>query len=479
MESLSRFFVAEQQVLSSAPGVGFAAGGTSNISEITTSGGTQTKTLFQPIPGDTIAKMLPYTSGSKNYLLLAGRDTGKIYRLDVASKALATVTTGLIQPNSMAADPITGNLLVAEAGGNQITVVAQSKILGASAPDGSLQSSSNNGMIVNFASPLVQGIAVDNCTGTVYATSSDGKLQEYQGNSARSIATDLDHPGQILALYRDGFSCKDALTLAVVEATRVRLFYPKTNLTPILLLDTSANPVVDLTFFPKGNPFTTGGEASVGFAQPSATAGNGAITDIEVGGVYGTKPPVSLPFFGTATLGPNEDPIGDTFDVGIASQFGYSVPDITSVTGSVQGGNLVVTIKFAGPVSLGGGQPGPNGPPDGVWAFVFMKTTGIGSVPLFQGLDLSLYFPFSDASLFTFDSWIGVFNGIGEFVSINQQTGGNVQVNAVGNVLTLSLPASAFNLSTGASAIVIVGNPVEFTDVAPNNGILELVGSQK
>jgi hypothetical protein len=105
-----------------------------------------------------------------------------------------------------------------------------------------------------------------------------------------------------------------------------------------------------------------------------------------------------------------------------------------------------------------------------------MKTTGLGSVPLFQGLDLSLYFPFADASLFTFDSWIGVFEGVGEYVSINQQTGGTVEVNAVGNVLTLALPTSSFDFTSGASAIVIVGNPVEFTDVAPNSGILELLG---
>ena len=58
-------------------------------------------------------------------------------------------------------------------------------------------------------------------------------------------------------------------------------------------------------------------------------------------------------------------------------------------------------------------------------------------------------------------------------VSWNNLSAGLAQVSAVGNTLTFTVPSSGLNLS-GAQAIVIVGNPDEFTDVAPNNGVLKL-----
>jgi hypothetical protein len=192
--------------------------------------------------------------------------------------------------------------------------------------------------------------------------------------------------------------------------------------------------------------------------------------------MYQAAPPVTFATKGLyGGTGPNEDPIGDTFDTGLAAQFGYSVPDIVSVTGSVQGGQSVITIKLSAPVSLGGGPPNANGfPPDQLWAFVFLKTTGTTTANLPPGVDLSLYFPFSDLSTEVFDTWIGLFEGEGAWVSFKQLTGGTLQVSAIGNTVTLSVPSSALDLS-GALAVVLVGNPLEFTDVAPNNGVLKLV----
>ena len=473
LESLQRFFVAEQQLLTGAPSIGFAAAtANTQISEVTKSGSTTTNTKFQAISGDTIAKMLPYDNGGTSYLLLAGRDSGKIYRLDVAGKTLATVVSGLNQPTSMALDPTTGNLLVAEAGAGQITVVTAAQIASASDPSASFQAAGGNGRLQVISVPNIQGIAVDKCTGTVYVTLTDGTLQEYQGSSKREIERGLDRPTQLQALYREGFSCATALTLGIVEAGKISLSYPKALIARATLLD-NIQGVSDITFFPKGNPFTTGGEAAVGIAQSSTTPNQGQIADLPMGGIYQSTPPVTFGLF--RSTGPNEDPIGDTFDPSglVASQFGYSIPDIISVTGSAQGGQSVITIKFAAPVSLGSLPTGNALPPDGVWAYIFMKTTA-GSQALAQyPITFGQYFPFGDPGIFTFDSILYVFYGESFFISLTGQAS-EVKVSAIGNTLTLSVPTTALNLS-GSLGIVLVGNPLEITDVAPNNGLLKFM----
>ncbi|HYK88908.1 MAG TPA: hypothetical protein VE398_09065, partial [Acidobacteriota bacterium] len=389
----------------------------------------------------------------------------------------ATVTTGLNQPNSLALDPITGNLLVAESGAGQITVVPRAQIISATAPAGALQSAAGPGRVATLAVPGVVGITVDDCTGTVYATLATGELHEYQGSLDSTLASGLDHPSQLLALYRNGLSCSDGLTLAVVEATSISLVFPRAQLPRETLIGNLQN-VLDITFFPKGNPFTHGGEESVGVSEQIPGAGNSRVSDIPVGGIYQATPPVALtPLASSGPIGPNEDPIGDTFDLGgtssIAAQFGYSIPDITSVTGSVQGSSSVITIKFKDPVTLGS-LPVTGGPPtDGLWVFIFVKTTAPATVQLPPGITLPTYFPFGDNNLFAFDTWVEVFLGQATYLSLSQLTAGDVQVSAIGNTLTLTVPASALPLS-GALALVVVGNPAEITDVAPNSGLIQL-----
>ncbi len=476
-ENLQRFFVAEQQVLSGAPSIGFAATTTNTqISEVTKSGSTATNSPFLSISGDSIAKMLPYDDGNNHYLLLAGQNTGKIYRLDVAGKVLKTVVSGLNQPTSMALDPTTGNLLVAEAGAGQITVVTASQIASASDPSVTTLAPGGGRRLQAIAVAGIQGIAIDKCTGTVYVTLTDGTLHEYQGSSNRVVETGLDKPTQLQALYRDGFSCANGLTLGIVEASRVSLSYPKALITRTTLIDGILG-VDDITFFPKGNPFTTGGEASVGIAVASTTPAQGQVADVPMGGIYQSVPPVTFASTGLfGGTGPNADPIGDTFNGDILTQLGYSVPDIVSVTGSTQGGQSVITIKFAAPVTLGTisatGQPSA----DGLWAFIFMNTTAgtavLSQYPIPISINFSDYFPFGNPGLFLFDSFLGVFYGEAFYSSVIGQES-LVTVSAIGNMVTLSVPTSALDLN-GTTAIVMVGSGGIFSDVAPNNGVLKL-----
>jgi hypothetical protein len=479
LESQSRFFVAEQKLLSSAPTIGFAApSANTQISEVISSGGSTTNSAFVQVPGDTISKMLPYDSGSNHYLLLAGQDLGKIYRLDVGSKALATVTSGLNQPSSMALDPTTGNLLVAEAGAGQITVISASQIASASEPSMRMSAPGDGGRLQILSVPKIQGIAVDKCNGTVYVTLTDNTIWQYQGNSKSQVDSSdtFLQPAQLLALYRDGFSCATALTLAVVETGRISLVYPKGAIPRTTLID-NLTGVKDVTYFPKGNPFTAGNEASIGVAEASSTPSQGKVEDVHVGGCYQSTPPVIFTTTGLfAGTGPNQDPIGDVFDQDAISGLGLTtVPDIVSVTGSSQGGQSVITIKFASSVTLGGVPTGPTFT-DGLWVFIYMKTTAGSSVlsqfPIPIQLVLSDYFPFGNPGIFIFDSFLGVFYAEGVYASVTGQSSA-VKVSAIGNTLTLSVPTSALDLK-GTTAIVLVGNQAVFTDVAPNNGVLNL-----
>ncbi len=469
LDSLRRYFVAEQQILSGlSGGRDAAAAGNTKISGFDAPESPASFTL--EIPNDTIAKMLPLVDGGNSYLILAGRDSGKVYRLDVGSKRLATVVSGLNQPNSLAFEAVTGDLLVAESGAGRITVVPRSQIFQASAPAGAHLA--GNSSALSLSLPGVRGVAVDYCTGAVYATDADGNLHEIQGSSDRVVVRSLDHPGQLVALFRQGLACEVTLTLAVVEANRISLVFPRMPLTRTTLIDNPQN-VSDITFFPEGNPFTAGGYASLGLAVPSSTAGQGEITDVRVDGLYTSIPPLAAAttslFTGT---GPNQDPVRDTFDSALSSGLGLPVPDIVSVTGSVVVGYSVVTIKFKDPVSLGSVSPLgiPSG--DSLWALLFLKTTA-SSLPLPPDIDFRSFFPFGDPLLYTFDTYIELCEGEASYVSLSGLATGSLGVSVVGNTLTFSIPSSTLNLS-GARALVLVGNPLELTDAAPNNGLLKL-----
>ncbi len=488
LDTLRRFFVAEQKLASSAPSNTFAATTyNTQISEVVSSGGSTSNVAYLAVSGDTISKMLPYDSGGTSYMLLAGKDLGKIYRLDVVGKVLKTVVSGLNQPTSMAVDPITGNLLVAESGAQQVTIVTAAQIAAASDPSVNANAPGTGRRLQALAVPNIQGIAVDRCTGSVYVTDTGGNLTEYQGASKRVVETGLDHPTQLQAFYRAGFSCQTALTIGIVEASRVSLSYPKANITRTSLLD-GVQGVNDITFFPKGNPFTTGGEASVGVAQASTTPNQGTVTDVPMGGAYQATPPIAI---GTPSgiysgTGPNEDPIGDVFNTDLFTIYNQQVPgsnltmvpDIVSVTGSTQGSQSIITIKFAAPVSLGT-LTTTGALTDSLWVFIFMKTVAgsqaLSTLPpevaqVFTSL--STYFPFGNVGSFVPDSFLGAYFSDGFFFSSTQQTA-QVAVSAIGNVVTLSVPTSALVLR-GTTAVILVGNNFIFTDVAPNNGVLSL-----
>ncbi len=473
LENLRRFFVAEQKIVSPAPSDGFAAPtANTQLSEVVIAGGVPTNVAFFSIAGDTIAKMLPYDSGGKSYMLLAGRDSGKIYRLDIVGKILKTVVSGLNQPTAMALDPSTGNLLVAEAGAQQITIITPAQIIAASDP--SVAAPSGGGRRLQALSvPNIQGITVDRCTGSVYISDTSGELVEYQGSSRRVVERGLDHPTQLQAIWRTGFTCATALTIGIVEAGKISLSFPKQQIPRVTLFE-NIQGLNDITFLPLGNPFSSGAEASVCLSQSSSVPNQGQVSNVPMGGIFLGTPPETI---GTLRglyggSGPNVDPIGDTFDAGSAAPGGSVVPDIVSVTGSVLGGQSVITIKFVAPVTLLGPYLGPGLGFDGLRALVFLKSKPGQSLEQYP-VTFSEYFPFGDPGTYLFDSFIQVHPDTG--VNYFSVTGAYavVKVSAIGNTLMLSLPTSVLDLRV-TRAVVMVGGPAKISDVAPNNGLLYL-----
>ena len=94
----------------------------STIFDVTT-GAQQSVAVF----GDDIPKMIAYTAvDGKEYLLLAGRTSGSIRRLDPQAQTSLEVATGLNAPNSLVIDPVSGDLLIAEA--DQVSTIPASQV---------------------------------------------------------------------------------------------------------------------------------------------------------------------------------------------------------------------------------------------------------------------------------------------------------------------------------------------------------------
>ncbi len=463
LEAQQRFFIAEQQILSSAPS-GRENATTNNARVSLVDPVTKNPSPVITIPGDTISKMLPFVDGSTSYLLLAGVDKGIIYRLNVSvtPAQLATVITGLNKPNSMDIDPVSGNLLVLESGATpaQITQVPRAKILSASAPQ-KLQAGSLGPQRLNALQlpGLPQGLWVYNCTGAIYVTNADGTVYEYSsGGAGKLIASGLNNPGQLLTLYREGMPCADGLALAIVEATQITLIYPKANASPPYpALVTGLQNPRDIAYFPKGNPYIPGGEASIGISEAPSGPSQSTISAIPVGGLFQATAPQTAAKLDSTGAGvvPFTDPAGDTFAT--AASAGLPVPDIISVNSQSIGGSSVITVRLLQPV-------------DSITGVIFMSTKEGSAAWQAILAQLAQYFPLGFPNL-PFDTFIDLSSGA--FYSITQTQQLSVGVSVLGTIVNISMPDSLVSLKD-ASMMILIGNKAEITDVAPNGGFLNL-----
>ncbi len=240
---------------------------------------------------DNIVKMLSYTaSDGKEYVLMLGKDSGDLVRLEPETRQTRIVYTGLNSPTSMALDETTGNVLVAEA--DRITEVAksflESGLISASARTGPGQGGVDNSTVL--PSEGVTGIEVDLCTGEIYYSVADeGTIYAYNRFTGETtvLASGLSDPGQLLVVYRDDVPCPDSSQLLVAEpgADRISLVAPSLN---ALISWVSAPGVRDLVYLPPDNPFNL--KTSIAYGLYFDLSGSIGIVD--VGDQYGDPPPV-------------------------------------------------------------------------------------------------------------------------------------------------------------------------------------------
>jgi len=455
LENLHRFFIAEQQILTSVTVAGVPPWATTTNTRISEQPPTGSRVTLADLPADTVSKMLPFSDlFGGSYLLAAGSDSGKIYRVQVPGGVVATVATGLSRPTSLALDAVTGDLLVAESGAGRISVVPRSQFdpsafavtPGQSSPPGGRQS------VVIGSAP--RGIAVDECSGAVYVTTDAGSLVELLGGRIRTVATGLNNPGQLLILYREGLRCGDGTTVLVAETDRVLQFTPRTG--GLETFVSGATGAQDLAFFPRGNPFFPGGESAVGVGQGPAGAGASQVSAVRVGTLYAEQPPTpTTPSEPSGGLLPFRDPSGDTFATAV-TPFGVSVPDIVSIDAHRIGDTAIVTLLFSKPLVAAGAANAPNS----LHGFVDFDTTpnaGTASHAL-------PYQPFGTEP-FGVDAFVELSTSKFVVTASGQQT--PVSIEFLGEQVTISIPWD--DTLAFASMAAVVGNSFEVTDVAPNS----------
>jgi len=246
---LQRLYTAELKVLGGA-GLRAPQAEETNILDVT---GTAPELVLN-YPGEEISKMVSFVGiDQKEYLLLAARTSGKILRLNPLTQQSVEVATGLNAPAAIVIDPLTGDLLVAEAA--QVSTISASQLNTGLAAQ-LAESGGQNPPLPRLTLPeAASGLAVDRCTGKIYYSDpAAGEILEYDriARETKVLVTGLNDPGHLLAFYRSGLSCPDSFQLLVVErgTDRIGLIVPSVG---EVLSWTDATGARDIAFLPAGN----------------------------------------------------------------------------------------------------------------------------------------------------------------------------------------------------------------------------------
>ena len=301
LEGLQRLYTAEFSVLGpTGSELGTQGSGSSSIFEIDEQG---QRSEVLSLPGEDLSKIIPFVArDGQEYLLMAGRASGQIIRLDPQTAATRTVAENLAAPSAITFDS-GGDLLVATATG--ISTVNRSKLEGdlpsatagfevqeTTAPEGS-----NRGVTVDLAG--IKGMQVDTCTGLIYLSlQAEGRVVAFNpsDNNVTEIAAGLGGPGHLLATYRLGVSCPESFNLIIIEETADQISLAIPSQGTVISPWVPAEEPLDLTIFPP-SPFTE--ETSVLFNQlPAGGSGEtNEVAGVGVGDLYeetAFNPPVGL-----------------------------------------------------------------------------------------------------------------------------------------------------------------------------------------
>ena len=274
LEGLARLFVAELGVGGASASEGSPQGGGSVILDVTS----ESRIEVRQFPGEDVAKILAYRQpDGRESLLVAGRGTGQIYRLEVEEPIkLEVIASGLNAPVAMALDSPTGDLLVAEA--DKLSRISASRLEEeGSEPQGPPLGASS---LLEEIAP--RGVAVDTYTGDILfsdgAERSIRRLDRITG--AVTTVVQLTDPTQLLGILRSGVSGPEGFHLFVAEPTIGQV----TRVVPELALASLFAPaqgVQDVTFLPAGA--LSGSEGVLAAVQ---AGGGGQVEQLLVPQIY-------------------------------------------------------------------------------------------------------------------------------------------------------------------------------------------------
>jgi hypothetical protein len=240
--------------------------------------------------GEEIPKMIAFAAGNgRECLLLAGKTTGRIIRLDPQTGQSVDVITGLDQPTALVMDPGSGDLLVAER--TQVSRFGVEEL-----NEGISSLALRHQRVGNHPRPLTArvfeasaaGITVDRCTTNIYISDEvQGEIQEYDRSKASltSIAEGLSSPGQLLGLNRKGVSCPHSFHILVVEqgAERVSLIVPEDGSITTWMVSPG---VQDVAYLPPESPLPVT-EGVLVAEQPGT---EGQVVEVELEDLYESEP---------------------------------------------------------------------------------------------------------------------------------------------------------------------------------------------
>jgi hypothetical protein len=286
---------------------------------------------------ETITKMLPFgASNGKEYLLLVGRSSRRIIRLDPVSGQWQEVITGLVSPTAITFDTETSDLLVAD--GDVIRSyprhVLETGLFARTSPPSPI---SRQAFIGGFGALL--SLTVDACTGDFFVTDEEGNVIQVDRLSGEKTTLLAGEPvTQLLPLYRSDVPCPAAFHLLATAPEKETVFLLVPHMDHVAVWYTGSR-VSDLAFLPSANPLVVDpavllGEAEIALPDP------GLLSAVPVEDLYAGQETVPGSERPPAIL---DDPTRDTLGYGPIQY------DITRVTPSIEGESLLVTIELLDP----------------------------------------------------------------------------------------------------------------------------------
>ncbi len=433
--------------------------------------------LLASFPNDEISDLEVLRADDGNdYVLISAKGSGRLIRL-ASDQQTEEVVTGLNEPSFVEINPVSGQLIVADADGllEISSVRLQADLIGTDPANGS-----EPRRLLNQTG--IGGIAADPCTNSVYYTlPASGELRTYSLKTGQGavVRGNLDSPGRLEAVFRRDAACGESFHLFISEeaADRVLLYLPHLDLVePWAAVDSPGAVALNRVAESPGEDEVVVVAGAVG---PAGNGGGPRLERVPVRDLY-REDVVNLR---TSASGSNHDPVSDTHG------FEEFQPDIVEASVLVDGDNLNITLYFADTISpcidtdvndADPCDPSEN-PADAVTGFIDLDLDQDGNTGLASVSDLNS----------PYNTGIGIEFCI-DFITYNPDAGGaaafvvnkDLEFEFVGRFpvtfasrsLSISIPLTALGDDGNLDLAAVFGSPLEPTDVSSNHGFISSQG---